>query len=122
MRRTGCVELVVLSVLDEGLREVLAARLAGIVRVEQHPPEHPLDLLRVALAYAGEHPPESILVITDSPVVLNEEEARRSVGLVKLLYTHGCRPEEIVESVKAVTCEPVPAPCPVDAGLGWLQA
>ncbi len=122
MKRTGCVELVILSVLDEKLRGELAGRLAGLVKVEHYPPEHPLDLLRVVLAYADEHPPESMLVITDSPVVLNEEEARRNVGLVKMLYTRSCSIEEIVESVRAVTCEPVPAPCPVDAGLGWLQA
>ncbi len=122
--RTGCVRKVIVATLDAGLGRSIAEALRSVehVVVERVPGEEPLDLYRVALAFTADVPPESLLVVTDAVIVVGLEEARARIGLVKLLRVHGCSVDEIVETVKAVSCRNVPAPCPVDAGLGWLQA
>ncbi len=121
--RTGCVEKVVLAVLDPALRSRLAGLLEGLgLRLEVLPGEEPLDFYRVARLASRDAAPESILVVTDASVVIGLEEARARIGLVKLLRVRGCSVEDVVASVRAVSCESIAAPCPVDAGLGWLQA
>ena len=122
--RTGCAELVVDACTSRECSKALrdAARRAGarLVEAPAWAREPPIHLTLVLDAVGGDTPPDAILVVVDAPVV-DADLARREVGLVKILDAGGCTAEELEESIRSVSCRGGVAPCPVDAGLGWLQ-
>ncbi len=122
--KTGCAKLVIDACTTRECSRVVheAARRAGATLVEAPAwaREPPIRLSLVLEAVSRGTPPEAILVVVDAPV-LDADEVRRETGLVKLLDASGCTMDELVETIRSVSCKGGLAPCPVDVGLGWLQ-
>ncbi|AEM38960.1 hypothetical protein Pyrfu_1092 [Pyrolobus fumarii 1A] len=128
--RAGCARVVALCLFDESLAKYIEEKLRENMLVIRVPPECPLDVMHATLWALGEArrklgeevSPDQLVIVTDSTTLIHDDEVRRMLGPVKIIRVKGCTPEEVVASILAAACEPVYAPCEVDAGLGWLQA